>query len=207
MQQTEETAPTSGADCYSARERPMMTWSQNLRARLCRRLLKRLATWRVSPDHLTLLALLCGLAFCPIYFWNRPVALAALALHALFDGLDGPLARHLGVAGRRGSFTDTVSDQIVVVASTLTLMTAGTVNVFIGGAYAFLYTAVVTFAMVRNALAIPYSWLVRPRFVVYAWLIVESWLWTGSLDYVLAAAALLLAGKTISGFLRIRARI
>ena len=45
-------------------------------------------------------------------------ALVALSLHVLIDGLDGPLARHLGIASRSGSFTDTMADQVVVVATT-----------------------------------------------------------------------------------------
>jgi len=73
--------------------------------------------------------------------------------------------------------------------------------------YLFFYTLVVIFAMVRNALAIPYSWLVRPRFLVYAWFPVEVYLWPGSLDSLLWIVSLLLALKTLSGFLRIRSRI
>ena len=128
-------------------------------------------------------------------------------LHVLLDGLDGPLARHQGVDSRSGSFADTVSDQIVVGATTITLMFAGTISAPAGGVYIFLYTAVVAFAMVRNALAVPYSWLFRPRFLVYAWLLVETWLFSGSMEYVIWACNLLLAVKVLSGFLRIRRRI
>lgn len=194
-------------DCYSADERRAMVLSQKLRAQFFWPLLKLLDACRVTPDHITLLALIVGLAFCPLYFQWRWAAFVALAIHVLLDGLDGPLARHKEVDSRGGSFTDTVSDQIVVVATTITLMFAGTVSIPAGGAYIFLYTTVVVFAMVRNSLAVPYSWLFRPRFLVYTWMLVETWLWSGSLEFVVWACNLLLAGKMITGFIRIRRQI
>jgi hypothetical protein len=100
-----------------------------------------------------------------------------------------------------------MSVQLVVVATTITLMYARTIGVTAGGAYIFLYTVVVLFAMVRNVLAIPYSWLVRPRFAVYAWMIVETYCWPGSIDYVLWSFNVLLAVKLLTGFIRIRQRI
>lgn len=54
-----------------------------------------------------------------------------------------------------------------------------------GGAYVSVYTVVVLFAMARNTLRIPYSWLVRPRFVVYGCIGAESIALPGTLIYVL----------------------
>ena len=195
------------ADCYSDGERRAMVWTQQVRARMLLPLLKLLAGCGVRPDHLTLASLLWGLAFCPLYFWSPAVAFIALALHVLLDGIDGPLARHLDVASRKGSFTDTMADQIVVVATTVTLMVAKTLGIPAGGLYIFLYTVVVALAMVRNALAIPYWWLVRPRFVVYVWFLVETWLWPGSIDSVIWAFNVLLAYKMLTGFRRVRRSI
>jgi phosphatidylglycerophosphate synthase len=196
------------ADCYSAGERKAMLWTQQVRGRWLMPLLKILAACRITPDHLTLLSLACGLAFCPLYYFKYlPAAFAALVLHIVIDGLDGPLARHTGVDSRKGSFTDTMCDQTVVVTTTIALMISHTIDVAAGGADIFLYTVVVLFAMIRNSLAIPYSWLVRPRFVVYAWLLVEAYWWAGSLDYVLWGFNGLLAIKLLTGFVHIRHRI
>ncbi len=194
------------ADCYSSNERAAMAWTQRLRENLFRPLLGLLCVLRITPDHVTSAGLIAGLAFCPLYFWSQPAALAALGLHVLLDGLDGPLARFQRTDSPRGSFTDTVSDQIVIVATTVTLMFAGTLSASAGGFYIFLYTSVITFAMVRNALEVPYSWLFRPRFLVYAWLVVETG-WPGGLEYILWGCNVVLAGKMISGFFRIRARL
>jgi len=199
--------PSIKADCYSAGERSAMEWTQKLRGRVFGPLLTLLARCRITPDQLTLLSFLVGVAFCPLYYWSKPAAFTALALHMLLDGLDGPLARHTGIASRRGSFTDTLSDQTVVAASTITLMATHTIGTFAGGFYVFLYTVVVLFAMVRNALSLPYSWLVRPRSVVYAWLLVETYMLPGSIDCVLWVANGLLATRMLSGFWKIRKRL
>ena len=76
-----------------------------------------------------------------------------------------------------------------------------------GGLYIFSYTVVIAFAMIRNALSIPYSWLVRPRFIIYAWLPIELYLLPGSLDYGIWLFVALLVGKMASGYVRIRRRI
>lgn len=200
------------ADCYSAGERAAMVWGQDLRAWLLGPLLRVLARCGVLPDHITLVSLAAGLAFCPLWLWpgspawSKPAALVALLLHVLLDGLDGPLARHLGVASRRGSFTDTLADQLVVTASTLAIMTSPQplASTWAGGSYLFLYSIVVGFAMIRNALGVPYSWLVRPRFWVYGWIAVDQFLLPGWMDLVLGAFAAVLAVKMASGFVAIR---
>ena len=206
--------PDVKADCYSSGERTMMVWFQNLRQAWLRPFLRSLANWGIAPDHLTILSLLCGLAFCPLYFWNVQWAFGMLLLHVVLDGLDGPLARYSGVASRRGSFADTLCDQTVVAATTLTVMTRPDplIHVWAGGVYIFLYSIVVAFAMIRNALGIPYSWLVRPRFIVYSWLALEcfvlqgSWL-GGSINYILWLFNGLLGFKMLTGYWRIRQRI
>ena len=195
------------ADCYSAGERTVMVWGQQLRGRLFAPLVRALTACRVTPNQLTLLSMLVGLAFCPRWFWSPTAALAALAAHVLLDSLDGPLARKRNLASRQGSFTDGVADQVVVVASTVTLMAAQIIHVTAGGFYIFFYTVVVLFAMVRNALEIPYPWLVRPRLFVYGWLLVEMFFWPGSLGYILWMCNVPLALAAASGFLAIRRKM
>lgn len=195
------------ADCYSGGERAWMLRTQRARAIVLAPLLRALTRARIGPDAVTLASLALGLAFAPLYFVSLPAALAALALHVVLDGVDGPLARHLGRASRRGSFTDTTVDQVVVTVSTAALVHAGHVGAAAGTLYVFVYAAVVAFAMVRNALDVPYSWLVRPRFVVYAWIAVERYAWAGSLGPVVWLCTTLLALKLVSGFVRLRRRL
>ena len=109
----------------------MEQW-QSFRAITLRPLFACLARWRVTPDGVTFLSLLFGLAFCPLIFVSYPLAFACLFVHAVLDGLDGPLARYLGTASRRGSFTDTMVDQLVVSATTAALMRLGTIGLEAG---------------------------------------------------------------------------
>lgn len=194
-------------DCYAVRERGAMAANQRWRERWLAPLLARLALFCVRPDHITLLSLISGLAFIPVFFVSPFAAFCFLGLHVLLDGLDGPLARFTGVASRKGSFTDTMADQIVVAGTTIVLMKTGILGAVPGGLYLFVYTLVLVFAFVRNALAVPYSWLVRPRLVVYAWLPVETYLQAGTVDYVVWGGNAVLAMKLLTGFVRIRRKL
>ena len=194
--------------CYSEGEGDFMQKSQAIRGHLLQPLLRALVRMRVTPNQLTLLSLLTGLAFCPAFLFGSPLAaFGLLMLHVVLDGLDGPLARFTGRASNQGSFSDTVSDQVVVTFSTLTMIHAGHASAWPGGLYVFFYCVVVLFAMVRSALSIPYSWLFRPRFLIFVWLPVELYLWPGSLDWVLSVMSALLALKMITGFAQIRRKM
>ncbi len=191
--------------CYSDGESRFMAWSQALRAKGLNPLLGFLADRGWRANHLTLLSLLAGFAFCPLYLLGFPgPAFACLLGHVILDGIDGPLARFRGQASNRGSFTDTMADQVVVTVTLLALIQSGTAGAWPGGLYLFFYTLVVGFALVRNALMAPYSWLFRPRFLVYAWFALETYLWPQTLDFVLWASAGILAAKSVTGFFTIR---
>lgn len=200
--------PKAKITCYSQGEGTFMQESQALRGRLLTPFLRLLAWAGCTANHLTFLSLLTGLAFCPVFLWGSSITGFALLLaHVVLDGLDGPLARFTGRASNRGSFTDTMADQIVVAFSTVAMIHAQHAGVWPGGLYIFFYSIVVAFAMVRNALAIPYSWLIRPRFLVYAWFLVEVYLWPGSLDLLLWVVTAVLAVKMLTGFVNIRRRM
>jgi phosphatidylglycerophosphate synthase len=194
--------------CYSDGEGRFMDWSQEFRARWLKPLLEHLADLGLRGNHITFFSMIAGLGFCPAYLFEyKVVAFGLLFLHVLLDGLDGPLARFLGQASNRGSFTDTMADQIVVTVTALTLVHTGDASAWSGGLYVFFYAVVVGFALVRNALAAPYSWLFRPRFIIYAWFVAETCFWPGTLDVALWIASGILGAKAITGFLMIRQKI
>lgn len=201
------TEPGDVADCYSAGEREWMLGTQRARARVFEPVLRGLTRLHVNANAVTAASFASGIAFAPIWFVNRPVALGLLGLHVLLDGLDGPLARHQGTASRRGSFTDTMSDQAIVTAVAIALMIDRLAGILPGGMYIFCYALVALFAMIRNALAIPYAWVIRPRFAVYAWIPITVWIWPGTMDAALWACNAVLVIKALTGFGRIRARI
>lgn len=196
--------PIVSADCYSAGERKWMTLTQTWRGRSLAPLLERLTRAGVAPDHVTLLSLLCGLVGAGLWVLSPVAALASLALHVLLDGLDGPLARFQQIESPRGSFTDTMADQAVVTAFSVAVMVGGELSGPAGGVYIFLYAVVALFAIARNALNRPYAWLMRPRFVFFAWFAAELWLWPGTLNALVWCCNVLLALSALTGFVAIR---
>lgn len=204
---TETPEETRTADCYSDRDRKMMDWWAGLRARSLNPLLAVMSRAGVTADGVTLWSFVLGMAFCPMFLVNRPVALVCLWLHVLVDGLDGPLARYRGTASPKGSFADTLCDQTVVAASTAILILDGVVHSLAGGLYIFVYTVVVTFAMIRNAMTVPYSFILRPRFIVYAWVIVELYLWPATLNKLLWILLVPLTWQLYRGFRTIRRKL
>ncbi len=207
----EANAPTElSADCYSDGERKWMVLGQRLRAILLKPLLQVLSVFRVSPDTITLLSAIAGLTFVPLVFVDSvKTAIGMLVVHVLLDGLDGPLARYQHRASARGSFTDTCADQLVVTAVTITWMIGTSTNaaVLAGSVFIVVYALVVAMAMVRNAMEIPYSWLVRPRFMVYSTVAIDLLFhWQSTLP-ILTICDILLMWKVLTGFRALRRTI
>jgi phosphatidylglycerophosphate synthase len=200
------------ADCYSSGERAGMVRFQHLRARLLDPLLQLLSRMKITANHVTLFSLVVGLGFCAVWWQSPQWALLCLLLHVLLDGLDGPVARHQGKASAKGSFTDSMADQLVVTASMIVLMVDQYVSILAAAIYIFTYSMVVAFAMVRNALEKPYSWVARPRFVIYIWLALDLLIltpegWTDTFTYVVWICNAVLAFKMATGFFAIRASL
>ena len=204
------TDETTKADCYSAGERQWMEYGQHLRARWLNPLLRLLDRWRVTPDHITIASLGFGVLFVPLWYLQFPwLAWSALMLHVILDGVDGPLARFQKVDSQRGSFTDSFCDQVIVSVVTMAMMNDSTriVDVWGGSLFILLYVGVLAMSMVRNALQVPYSWLVRPRFFLFAAIAAELLGCTHAVAWTIWISNFLLAIKTVSGFFKLRERL
>lgn len=198
------------ADCYSAGERGWMEYGQRVRGRLLDPLLAQLSRCGILADHVTLASLVSGVLFAPAWITGHPWwGVALLWAHVLLDGVDGPLARHQHSASQQGSFTDSFCDQIIVSVVTITLMSGPEplIGVWAGSLFMVLYVGVLAISMVRNALRSPYSWLIRPRFFLFA-AIPAQLLGIPHLVWIvvwLSNALLIL--KTASGFFKLRDRL
>jgi phosphatidylglycerophosphate synthase len=193
-------------NCYSRGELSWMRWGQRVRQKLLKPMLRLLVECDVSAQHITLLSLIVGLLGAAAFYDDPFWGLIGIALHVLFDGMDGPLARVAGTQSNRGSFYDTATDQTVLVAVTFVLIDLGWIDAVIGGVFALLYTVVVGFAMIRNYIGIPYRFLIRPRFFYYAWIGLE-WAYGGAVvpvNTLLLVFNILLAVHVATGFINIR---
>ena len=188
-------------DCYSAGEREWMESTQNWRAEWLSPFFRFLTNSGVTADHITCSSFLIGMTFLPLWLLVNPLAaLTALAAHVFLDGIDGGLARYQGTASGRGSFIDSVTDQCVFTGVMLTMMLTGLISIGAGTVLIFVYCLVVAFAMVRNALGRPYSWLIRPRFYIYGWIVLELAYLQGTLELLCWLAVSILVYKAITGF-------
>jgi phosphatidylglycerophosphate synthase len=203
-------ADETKADCYSAGERRWMEYGQRLRGKFLDPLLSKMTVCKIVPDHVTLASVIFGLLFVPMWMTGHPWwAILAVLLHVLLDGLDGPLARYQQTDSQQGSFTDSFCDQIIVSAVTITLMsgTEPLIGIWAGSLFMVLYVGVLAISMVRNALRTPYSWLVRPRFFLFAAIPIELWTIPNVVSAVVWVSNVLLALKVVSGFFRLRERL
>lgn len=217
----------SKADCYSEGERAMVLRYQQFKQSLLLPMLKLMTACRITPDTVTLFSLLLGFLFCPVYLapllypeleWTLlAIAWVILVAHMLVDGIDGPLARFQNSAGQRGSFTDTMADQVALAAIIFTFVRAQIdglpgLGVYAGGIFIFVYTVVVCFAMVRNAMGIPYRFLFRPRYWVWLLLFFEGlfirteWMAVTN-EVVVWAFNIMLSINMLTGFLAIRRQL
>ncbi len=188
------------SDCYGHSDRKIMELSQKIRGLVLSPFLTLLTWGHIRPNHVSLISLILGWCACVFLFISLPAALTILFFHVIFDGLDGPLARFQKKESNAGSFVDTLVDQIVIASLAIALMHKGTLGIIPGGIYIFLYTGVITFSMVRNAMKIPYLWIIRPRFLVYFWLIFEFTLLPGSLNIVVWICNIILTVNCQDGF-------
>ena len=72
---------------------------------------------RVTPNHLTIASVVCGLAAAPLYLRGEPLAIACggLCIFAkdILDSADGQLARARSQFSRMGRFLDSIGDFLV----------------------------------------------------------------------------------------------
>lgn len=200
--------PNEKSDCYSAGDRKLMELSQKIRDISFLPLLKLFTVFGLRPNHITFLSFLFGGGACYLIFSSElKAALYLLFIHVLLDGMDGPLARHQNLSSNAGSFVDTLVDQIIIASVAIVLMERGILSILPGSIYIFVYTAVIAFSMVRNAIKIPYLWMLRPRFIVYLWLIFEFTIFPNTVDWVIWLCNVILIINFQDGFRQLKKNI
>lgn len=76
----------------------------------------------MTPNVLTLLSLVCGVAVLPAFYWqHQTAAWVLILLTGYLDCLDGALARRTGVQSEHGAVLDSIADRFVDAALLLGL--------------------------------------------------------------------------------------
>ncbi len=135
---------------------------------------------KISPNFISLLGMLTLVPFAYFTLSNpHPgksliVADIFLAAHIVLDGIDGPLARKMGVSGAHGSFVDMICDHSGMAIFTVILSFAGIINGSIGNVYVFLYTMAIIFVISLDLLQKPFKWVFRSKYFFYLMFLVYS---------------------------------
>ncbi|MCZ7586451.1 MAG: hypothetical protein M5R36_25705 [Deltaproteobacteria bacterium] len=191
-------------------ERPYFQAMRVFRYGLFRPLLGGLARRGLRPNHITGASFLVILLGFPLFFGARQygLAFAALALHLLLDGFDGPLAQLLGTQGRaQGALMDMSNDVtgmvIVVLTAAYFPESAAGVPTFIGAVYVVTYLYVTIFAVAQNLLNIHYAYVVKTKYAIYVLLFAK---WLTGLELVtpiMVLASVYMGVSAFFGFMRV----
>ena len=132
-----------------------------------------------------------------------------LLIHVALDGLDGPLARRMGLAGAAGAFVDMCCDHGGAVIVVWILSAARLIDGTAGNVYVFLYTIAILFIVWLNALGQPFRFVFRSKYFLYSLIFVLGWIGTQEnppwkwLDYALWAFSAANLPICIIGFTRV----
>jgi phosphatidylglycerophosphate synthase len=94
--------------------------SRHLHRRLSRAVTGRLLRWPITPNQMTMVAALFGIAGCVVAarggYWNLAAGAALVELQNVLDGCDGEIARLKYLRSRTGEWLDQVVDDVVNIA-------------------------------------------------------------------------------------------
>ncbi|MCC6158666.1 MAG: CDP-alcohol phosphatidyltransferase family protein [Deltaproteobacteria bacterium] len=181
-------------------ERPYFRRMSEFRYELFGFFLRPLARRGVRPNHITAASFLTVLVGFPLFYGagRYGAAFAALAVHILLDGLDGPLAKIVGKKNTaQGALMDMSNDVTGIVIVVFTVSFFGPVPWFLGTVYAVTYLYLTIFAVAQNLLDLRYAYVVKTKYTVYVLLVV--W-WLTGVDLVSPVTALATVYMGVSAF-------
>lgn len=144
-------------------------------------IIKLLDSLKFTPDGLSLLSLLVLSGF--IYFANKNIyyALIFVAIHVIFDSLDGGLARYQKSASNKGAIFDIVVDQMAMVIGVLTLIYFSMIDPFWSAFYMVSYIIMIIFLVLLNALGNPVKYIIRTKYFFFIILFIDAYFGTNLL--------------------------
>lgn len=162
---------------------------------------------RISPDFLSYAGL--GMVLPFVYFsgFNPGLALVFIILNLFFDGLDGPLARHMKMATTKGAVTDIMSDYLSFFIVFFTFLYYGLLNPFWGAVYILNYAVTLAMVIICRGLRITFFPVIRSKYFIYGFFMI--WLFAGQnyFDPLLVLFSVYMFVTNIFLFQRIRCSI
>jgi phosphatidylglycerophosphate synthase len=177
------------------------------RTRWLRPLLALLTALKVTPDFLSLLALLAALGAGVALRLSPVTAAVLLALHVALDGVDGSLARYQHSASNRGALLDIVVDQAGVVVVCLATIGFQLLPPFWTAWYGLSYIAMIAFIVWLNALCGSVPLVIRSKYLFYVLFFLDRFLSLALTPAFLAFFALYNTAMVALLFRRVRCLI
>jgi phosphatidylglycerophosphate synthase len=130
-------------------------------------IIKPLAALGVKPDHITIFAVF--LLFVGLFIIQKHTVIAGVLIlfYVLLDGIDGGLARYLGIQSKRGSLMDIFADQVgVAIMPIFSVYYFGSDFIF---AYLFGlgYILYIVFLVTVNSYNAPITFILRVKYPFY----------------------------------------
>ena len=121
----------------------------------------------VTGNRISIFGLLLLIGF--LYFITSKPLIASIFLffHVFLDAFDGSLARYQKKSGDAGSMMDMFCDHTGIIIVVGGLIYAGLINPVNGYIYAYLYTIVIIFVILRNLIGRPIKIVFRTKYEVY----------------------------------------
>jgi CDP-diacylglycerol--glycerol-3-phosphate 3-phosphatidyltransferase len=147
---------------YTTEEARILKPWQKIRQKILHPVTKLLILLKLTPNRLSYLSVISGAIFCLLANQYFSIAFWFLVISVICDGLDGVLARELGVDSPQGSFTDAICDQTVLALSVIAMMLRGAVNPILGVLFVYTYTTFIMFIILHNVLGVSSKSIFRP---------------------------------------------
>lgn len=125
--------------------------SKYLNKKISVQISRKLMSYNATPNQMTMVGFVIGILAATMFFYELYIVGSVLTyLSALFDSIDGDLARLSGKTTEIGAFMDSVLDRIVDIAIIFALMANMPFNLWIVGILAVTGTFMVSYTRAKS---------------------------------------------------------
>lgn len=160
---------------YSTKEAKSLGKLQRKKDKAVDSIVKKLNSHNITANHISLLsgAAAVSAAALAIYTGSLTIFTIGLVIHVVLDNLDGSLAR-LKPQKKYGVLADSIADHMGILSFSVIAALFTTTTPTQASLFAALYTVVVALALIKSYRNHPYRILLRPRPLVYATLVIDT---------------------------------
>ncbi len=173
-------------DYFNEKERINQQSFSKWRDKFLNPLINIMITMKINPNHVTILGVVFLIIACILPSQYYIIIALSLLLYCIIDGIDGPLARHMGKAHQGGAIIDICADQAgVVLISAACVYHIGAFGVF-AILFSCSYLAFISLAIHANSHKIALWGAVRIKYFFYFIYIISLYINYDLTSYLMA---------------------